>query len=236
MSQFSPVFTFWEGPMPAYIKICMATWDIMTPYTVLNYGNLHNYTDLPIDDRLKRFSLAQIADVVRAHVLRDHGGYWMDADTILFSPKRMDTMMIGNREDRTQTIGYLFAKEPRMDLYEKWAAYQDGVLNDPNASHHWSVMGNMFTDKYVMEHKEVTIGDVRKCWPETYMIPGDRPRMQKYQRFYFQKSYNLVDIMQTDMLMLHNSWTPGWYKQMSEDEVLKHGCTMSNMIRRALQY
>ena len=68
------------------------------------------------------------------------------------------------------------------------------------------------------------------------MIPGDRPRMQKYHRFYFQKSYNLVDIMQTDMLMLHNSWTPGWYKQMSEDEVLKHGCTMSNMIRRALQY
>ena len=220
--------------MPAYIKICMATWDIMTPYTVLNYGNLHNYTDLPIDDRLKRFSLAQIADVVRAHVLRDHGGYWMDADTILFSPKRMDTMMIGNREDRTQTIGYLFAKEPRMDLYEKWAAYQDGVLNDPNASRHWSVMGNMFTDKYVMEHKEVTIGDVRKCWPETYMIPGNVLRTYKYRRFYFEKAFHRSDIMQTDRLMLHNSWTPEWYKRLSEDEVLRHGCTLSNMLREAL--
>ena len=37
------VFTFWEGEMPAYIKLCMKSWDF--PFVLLNYDNVNEYTN-----------------------------------------------------------------------------------------------------------------------------------------------------------------------------------------------
>ena len=48
------VFTFWEGPMPGYIRLCMDTWKV--PYTLLNYDNLNEYTHFNIE-KAKRFTL-----------------------------------------------------------------------------------------------------------------------------------------------------------------------------------
>ena len=225
------IFTFWEGPIPDYIRLCMDTWKVQ--YTILDYGNLSEYTDLKIK-QLQRFTLPQIADCVRVHVLRDSGGYWLDADTIMLADKMPDAMMIGNPALRTQSIGYLYARERGMALFTEWAAYQDSVLDDPNASHHWSVMGNMFTDRYVKQHNEVTICPIKMCLPETYLIRDDAERYYKYLRFYFNSAYRLDDIEPTNILMLHNSWTPQWYKELSADAVLKQGCTLSNILREVL--
>lgn len=224
------IFTFWEGSMPDYIRLCLRTWRI--PFTMLNYGNLRNYTAIDVEP-LKRFTLPQIADCVRVHVLRDQGGYWLDADTVMLSDKLPGTAMVGDPIKRTNNIGYLYAQQPHMDLFEEWAAYQDGVIADQNATHHWSVMGNMFTDGYVKEH-DVSIHDVRRCFPETYMIEDTIPRCDKYVHFYFSKGYHLPDIEKTEMLMLHNSWTPNWYKELTESEVLTHDCTLSNILRETL--
>lgn len=56
------IFTFWEGELPEYIKLCMSTWKF--PYTVLNYNNLSQYTDLAVSNNLKKYTLAQISDCV----------------------------------------------------------------------------------------------------------------------------------------------------------------------------
>ena len=219
------IFTFWEGTMPAYIQLCMETWDV--PHVVLNYSNLHFYTDLPVDDRLKRFSLAQIADVVRVHVLRDQGGYWLDADTILTTDKLPDGMITGDPIKKTNTIGFLHT-EPCSEMFTEWAAYQDHVIADPNASHHWSVMGNRFTDPYLKTH-DVPIVTVWPYWPET--AGQDIKRYEKYISFYFYESHK-IDM--PDMLMLHNSWTPQWYKNKTREQVLEHDSTLSNILREVL--
>ena len=217
--------------MPAYIKLCMYTWKV--PCTVLNYDNLSYYTDLRVTPSLTRFSLPQIADVVRVHVLRDQGGYWLDADTIMVTGKLPDANMIGDPVERTNTIGYL-RTDPHSDMYTEWAEYQDGVIRNANASHHWSVMGNDFTDAYVKSHPEITICSVANCWPETYMIKGDILRHEKYFKLYFEENYRLSDFKPTDMLMLHNSWTPDWYKNFSEHEVMAINCTLSNVLKDVL--
>lgn len=41
--------------MPDYIKMCLDTWK--REYVLLNYDNLNQYTELPID-KMKRFTLA----------------------------------------------------------------------------------------------------------------------------------------------------------------------------------
>ena len=226
------IFTFWEGYMPDYIRLCMETWK--HEYTVLNYDNLSNYTDLQITPELLRFTYPQIADCVRVHVLRDQGGCWLDCDTIMITGKMPDTNMIGDPVERTQTIGYL-RSEAHSPMYEEWAAYQDGVIRNPYASHGWSVMGNDFTDLYVRQHKDITICSVDKCWPEVYMIKDTVPRHEKYQKFYFENDYHMTDIRPTDMLMLHNSWTPSWYKDMCFEDILKRRCTLSNILNEVMK-
>ena len=224
------VYTFWEGPMPEYIKLCMETWKF--DYKVLDYNTLHDYTDLQVH-KLMRFTLPQIADVVRVHVLRDQGGVWLDTDTIMIGDELPEENMIGSSEERTNTIGYL-RTEKGSDMYKEWADWQDTMLEEAKTPARWDVMGNAFTDYYVMKHPEITIADVSKCWAEVYMVKSPMSRVLKYQRFYFEQQKSLKDLLPTNMLMLHNSWTPGWYKQMSREEILKHGCTLSNILREVL--
>ena len=66
------------------------------------------------------------------------------------------------------------------------------------------------------------------------MVSDNIPRWQKYRRFYFEEHHMLADIRPTDLLMLHNSWTPEWYKSMSRREAIDAKCTLSNMIREVL--
>lgn len=228
------IYTFWEGKMPAYIKLCMQTWK--HDYTMLTYDNLNQYTDLPISELRKHFTLPQIADIVRVHVLRDNGGYWLDTDTIMITDELPTENMMGYVEERTNTIGYLYT-EPNSEMFRKWAKYQDNIIDSADLDItplSWDIVGNRFTDPYVKEHKEISICDVSNKWAETYMIDVDIPRPDKYKYLYFVESYHLSDLKPTNMLMLHNSWTPNWYKLLSKEQILDNTCTMSNILREVL--
>lgn len=223
------VFTFWEGKMPAYIELCMRTWKV--PHTILNYANLNDFTRL--DTKLfKRFTLPQIADIVRAHVLRDCGGYWLDADTIMLSDELPKANMLGDPDTRVNSIGFL-RTEKGSDMFVKWAEYQDEVMNADTVEVRWDLLGNKFTDQYVRDHSEIKIDFIRNCFPEL-RVEGDAPRKQKYCEFYFNRFYDLSDIEDTDLLMLHNSWTPTWYKNLTMNEVLVLERTLSNILREVV--
>ena len=160
------LFTFWEGPMPAYVELCLATWK--RPFEVLTYKNLHNYSEIDIK-ALQKFTLPQIADFVRVHVLRDHGGYWLDADTIMLSNNLPEETMVGDPATRTNSIGLLHA-EKGSEMFRAWAAYQDEVVRDADLLNKWDIMGNRFTDPYLIEHPEIEIHPIWKYYPESYMM------------------------------------------------------------------
>lgn len=222
------VYTFWEGPMPDYIRLCMETWPF--PFTVLNYGNLKQYTDYDVKSAL-RFSLPIQSDAVRVHVLRDNGGYWLDADTIMLSANLPDADILGDIWSDTNSIGYLHSAEPHLKFFDEWAKYQDDEIGKWYLNDHWAVLGNSFTDIYLRKNNDVKIGSIQPCLPEVYMIGGETQRHSKYNEFYFSRKFQLSDIKKTDMLMLHNSWTPEWYKTFTMDQVLSYDCTLSNILR-----
>ena len=224
------IFTFWEGPLPAYIKLCLDTWKL--PFTILTYDNPKQYTDFDIEGA-KRFTLPQIADAVRVHVLRDNGGYWLDADTIMLSEKLPEANIMGNIVTRTNTIGFLHT-EAHSEMFEEWAAHQDKVIADLSYDSRWDVLGNRFTDSYVRVHKEIRITPVENRWAETYMKPSWWNRYNAYQRFCLGDFYHLKHLKETDLLMLHNSWTPDWYKELPENEVLNCDKTLSNILKEVL--
>ena len=221
------LFTFWEGAMPAYIEICLRTWKL--PFTMLNYENLHNYTDLPIN-QLKQFTLAQQADCVRVHVLRDNGGYWLDADTLMLDDKLPEYTVLGDDDTRINTIGFLHT-EPQAEMFIQWAKYQDQIIANPPADGDWSLMGNAFTDEYLKEHREIKIGNIYEYWLET---EDNQDRYSKYLRFYFGQQNKFNKAEASEIIMLHNSWTPKWYKELSKNEVLVNNCTLSDILRELI--
>ena len=227
------VFTFWEGPMPAYIELCLETWWRLPSITVLNYSNLEQYTSYDIE-RSKRFSLQIQADAVRVHVLRDNGGYWLDADTILLSDRLPDADILGDIWSGTNSIGYLHT-EKGSKMFTEWATYQDDEIGKCFLNDYWAVLGNNFTDHYLRKNNDVKIGSIQPCLPEVYMINGEATRHKKYTDFYFNHKFQVSDIKKTNMIMLHNSWTPEWYKLFTKDQVLSYDCTLSNILREVTQ-
>jgi hypothetical protein len=80
------VWTFWEGPRPAYIDLCIET---MRRYnSEIRDLNRAAFTVLRQEDRLvfDDLKLNHVGDYVRAWLLNQYGGIWMDADTICLRP------------------------------------------------------------------------------------------------------------------------------------------------------
>jgi hypothetical protein len=229
------IFTFWEGIVPEYLKLCLDTWKF--PFVILNYDNLSQYTD-KIPEKVKNLTLPKIADYVRVHVLRDNGGYWLDTDTILLSDNLPSETILGENESRMNTIGFLHT-EANSDMFIQWAKYQDNALSSLPESMSvdttsWDFLGNSFTNSYLKTNTSIKIGNIYNCWPETTVIDGSLTRASKYVKLYFDENYDISKIPQTNMLMLHNSWTPSWYKKLSREEVLNKNCTLSNILRSVL--
>ena len=60
---------------------------------------------------------------------------------------------------------------------------------------------------------------------------------QQYKLFYFQKGDpQLVLDNSQDLILLHNSWTPVKFKNMSEEEFLKQNILLSKLLSKILNY
>ena len=87
------IWTFWEprDKMPAYLQLCMRTWEKFLPnakINLLDYSNIGNFIDVnEYDESLfsGQFRIDQIADALRALLLEKHGGIWLDVDTIILN-------------------------------------------------------------------------------------------------------------------------------------------------------
>lgn len=57
-----------------------------------------------------------------------------------------------------------------------------------------------------------------------------------YRRFWFEDGGTVADVFRpgVDAVGLHNSWTPDWYRRLTRDEVLGHGCLLSRSLAHLL--
>ena len=89
------IFTFWEPKekIPAYLKLCIKTWQKNLPayeIVMLDYSELEKWLGKNYYDKFlysKVFSLPKQADAIRCAILKNYGGIWFDLDTIVFSSK-----------------------------------------------------------------------------------------------------------------------------------------------------
>lgn len=93
----SHVWTYWEGPIPPYIDVCLKSlnrvsvgchFTVVTPQNVWNYVPRDSLDIELVFSKLKE--PAHHADCIRAALLATHGGLYVDADTV--GIRRLDTL------------------------------------------------------------------------------------------------------------------------------------------------
>ena len=255
------IWTFWEPPeeMPVYIQLCMKTWEKFLPKAeviLVNQKNLSKYIDLGnLEEKLFSgpFTLPLISDVVRAFLLAEYGGIWLDADTIFLndsvrkyftdadthhvtffgvsSPPAVHIAFINtNVDDNSETPRFVrYWRECVRHRLEYLALPQQRM---------WGYFGNDCVDPYIKAFpEEIKILDRTEVMPELNFLPPNfisEQHLKCYQDFYILQDRQLKDI-NCDMLMLHNSWTPRIFKLMNYDELLHVSCTLTNILFEVLE-
>ncbi len=85
-----PVWMYWEGPCPEWIKACQRTVFAHAPDVRLLTPDEFNWlrtTDRDID--LARLLVAHRADFIRAYLLAQYGGIWVDSDCLVMRPLQL---------------------------------------------------------------------------------------------------------------------------------------------------
>lgn len=118
------VWTYWNSPtLPLLVERCIANWRRINPgfdIRVLDDAGLRAYVpDVP--DALAHVAPAKRADWIRLRLLRDHGGIWVDASTIL--TRSLDWVIEAQQRDGSDLVAYYlgrFTTDADCPVVESW--------------------------------------------------------------------------------------------------------------------
>ena len=248
------IFTFWHdrNSIPGYLKLCMKTHRKFIKnheLVFLDYSNLKDYTDIQSQPYWQKLldgkfgaGLAAIVDVIRIHILAEHGGMWMDLDTIITSDDfeknyldfqtDKDVSCFSTSTDAVPTFGCIISKKPSEFINYAKKEQIRRIEHPTDECHRWFYFANGVFEPYFMKHKdEFNIFNSRKMYLEYQNLKqwGCGP----YRKFWFEQNVQSEEIMKNQIppvVFLHNSWTPDEIKKMDENTFLSRKSTMSNLL------
>lgn len=231
----------------------------------LDYHNLNQWLDEETIEQIlsKNMSLAIQADAIRVALLEKNGGIWMDADTIITSSEFLkycntkSLVMIGDKDAIDPHVAFM--KAPK-DLYllkrwlkhikarvkffksvQKLKPFKFLIKRKWKKAHAWDFLGNGIINPLLLrtnpENYQI-IDEKEKCvFLEQIFYKLNKSDKISYRKFYFQENIDPHQILEENkgIIMLHNSWTPKIYKEMSEKEFLEQNNTLSNLLLFLLQ-
>lgn len=258
------LFTFWEPKekMPAYIRLCMQTWQKFLPESevvLLDYSNLEEWLGKDVYDEIlfRDFSLPKQADAIRCALLKKYGGLWLDADTILTSPQVKDYLMIDSElvmiskhlafikaNNNSKIIADWYNQIQYNLKFYKDVKYQNNAVQKIlhprryRRVENWDYLGNYILHKMLKTKNKKKFFSIDRmeinALPELNNKKNDN-LVENYQNFYFENDYSQDVIKNTKgIILLHNSWTPQQFLEMNEEEFLSRNNTLSNVLKTVL--
>jgi len=212
----------------------------------------------------KSMPLPLQADAIRVALLQKYGGIWMDCDTIILNGnffeqfQNFDLAMIGDEKQRNQYIGVIFASNNSILLkdwlenvinnvkYYKFTLYNKNKTNITEYSLKkaksyfllgYDIIVPLLKNKKGKQYFRLDFNRINPFPERIYFNNSTLNFTQQYKLFYFQKGDpQLVLDNSQDLILLHNSWTPVKFKNMSEEEFLKQNILLSKLLSKILNY
>lgn len=231
------IWIYWENKysdtMPGYISLCKETilkhkgdWGLVE----LNPGNVNEYVSGLRSDFSAIPEVAHKADYIRAAVLAQNGGMWMDVDTIVLRPLSMITDLIEKAgalfygwAPEQPSIG-LVASVPGHPLIVEWLKGADRVL-DGGLSQKWAGIGYDVLWPLAKEHEYVQI-DREICAPIHYT-----------ETDLLLQAGSPADIVEkrTVLLQLYNKMLYPKFGHATRDGVMSSNTRLSALFERAFR-
>lgn len=212
------VWTYWQGNMPEYIKICIETMERnCTKFTLLNPKNIFDYlrnSSLDIDKCRRLNNPAHLADIYRVAVVFNYGGLWLDCDTIMIKSlndfKRIissynNGFFYSRWNDGRVLNGYFYATKEH-EIMDKWLFGINKTLKKVSTQNNWTQFGEKIITPLVNSENYKTIEISR-----TIFLPIN---IDKIPWIFFEPFHwsNLVSD-DTITIGLNNSWFRNYVPQ-----------------------
>ena len=248
-----------KNKIPPYIKLCMNTWKKFLPeykIILLDYTNLDEWLGFEYFDNYlyKNFSLPKQADAIRVAILNKHGGIWLDADTILTSENIRNIFnqnadctiidlhlacIIANKNSKFLKC-WLRAIKRNLILHKYLCCFNNFLshiisVNTIAMLDNWSIFGNSIINNLYQNFKSKEFislsGNELFALPENNFFKNSIEKYNNYLNFYFKNDYSDYVLQNTKgIILLHNSWTPKEYQNISETEFLEQNNTLSRIL------
>ena len=206
----TPLYTYWEGKMPAYIRMCRKTLLKHHPEAIfLTEDDVKEYKNLPINLKV---------DYLKATKVYETGGFWIDADMIVVKNLRPLFKLL--KEHEFIGIPGFFGAQKGSPMLKRWIDGMDHVEN-PTFS---SFIQPLLNDP---EFKEFGVLTREMICPIYHT--GDS--------FWHLFEDELIDkyiTPNTFVVTLYNSAFSKEFKEMSEDEILSNRWLISKMFKQCL--
>lgn len=254
-----------ENNIPGYLSLCIKTWKkYLSDYEIkiLNYKTLKDYIGEELYSKIISTSMPfyMQADAIRISLLNKFGGLWLDTDTIILNGnfikkyEKYELTMIGEEKNKFQYIGFIFASQNSRVL-NKWLSQiinnvkeYNSIINRnksnlPNKMRRWNYLGNSIIDPLLRNNTNIKFLrldiNIINAFPERiYFKNLSKTTKEQYREFYFEKGDPDIILNSTKtkyIILLHNSWTPTLYKNMTEKEFLSQDILISKLLSKLLK-
>lgn len=118
------IWAYWNSPhLPPVVQRCIDGWRRLHPgwrIEILNDESLHQHVS-QWSEAIERVSVQKRSDWLRLELLRVHGGFWLDASTILTEP--LDWVLQQQAASGSDFVGFYlqrFTHLPQFPVVESW--------------------------------------------------------------------------------------------------------------------
>lgn len=256
------IFTYWVNmpgsQMSQYIRLCMQTWHENIPdveVIVVNQENIFKWIDPFFDMRaFTALSLPMQSDIVAYAVLYQHGGVFMDADTIITKNifeeieafERNKVYFFGYPESKAVHLAFIACLKARnkglLACVEQEKTLLRELLEKGSMNIEWHTFGNSIINNVI---KDEALSDTVRILDrvetgailEASFLHDQNPGTN-YIDFYFKENdipfEDVLDKIKFGAICLHNSWTPPAYQEFTLEQIWGSQLMLSKLLRHAL--
>jgi len=253
-----------DDSIPGYLSLCLQTLIKFNPHIsllLINYDNLPELTGTDLDlQRLARLTLPIISDLLVMYFLYKYGGAFVDVDTIytgkfaLFNSADPNTLYAVGKQGSTAHLAFFLSlKEQSFLLWHILQMQRTKLSQIPTTGENkipWDLLGNSIINPLAVElatspnAPSFHILSNATVFLETKFALAKKYNINAYgwdiyNRFYFDPNPEIsteamVEKSKINMVLLHNSWTPQKFKEMSVNEFLEQDIVMARLFKHLL--